>query len=88
MTYCDCTCATQQEKQDWEDEPWAALLTSFQKQGIRTEIAKAREEARAEVLQKIEDWATTYMDETTRVYGTDKHGIDCDDLLTFINSLK
>ena len=44
--------------------------------------------ARTETITAFEEWAGKYMTETTKYYGTDKHGIDPDDLLSFASSLK
>ena len=44
--------------------------------------------ARTETITAFEEWAGKYMTETTKYYGTDKHGIDPDDLLSFASFLK
>ena len=44
--------------------------------------------ARTETITAFEEWAGKYMTETTKYYGTDKHGINPDDLLSFASSLK
>ena len=44
--------------------------------------------ARTETITAFEEWAGKYMTETTKYYGTDKHGIDPDDFLSFASSLK
>ena len=40
-----------------------------------------------QTLKQIGEWCEKYMDKTTKYYGTDKHGIDLEDLKKFINTL-
>jgi len=37
--------------------------------------------------KKIIKWANAYMEADKKIYGTDKHGIDLEDLTNFIKSL-
>lgn len=94
---CTCPVTTQEptngeEKQDWEADIYCCEgdrdCTEGRHDFIRTLIASAKEEERREVIEQVKEWKRNYMYETTKHYGTDKHGIDPDDLGEFLESLK
>lgn len=47
----------------------------------KKDMQDAYEDGIAEERERIIKWAEKYMDKTTKYYGTDKHGIDLDDLI-------
>lgn len=72
----------------------ATYGTAFRKDGVGfylPSVAEIREEARADerkkLIEEVREWANNYMEETTKHYGTDKHGIDPDDLGDYLSSL-
>ena len=95
--YCTCPVTTQdptkgEEKQDWEADIYCCEgdrnCTEGRHDFIRTLIASAKEEERREVIEQVKEWKRNYMYEIMKHYGTDKHGIDPDDLGEFLESLK
>jgi hypothetical protein len=64
-------------KTQWIDAEDYYEIEPFLRQA---EIEIERQAVRNE-RERIIKWAEKYMDKTTKYYGTDKHGIDLDDLL-------
>jgi len=48
-------------------------------------LEQTERDAREKLKKEIIEWANKYMKETTKIYGTDKHGISKEDLINFIN---
>jgi hypothetical protein len=83
---------TPTQKEEWEEElrylmteevNWDAL-----KDLIRSQISLAEARGRLSTITAFVEWVGKYMTETTKYYGTDKHGINPDDLLSFASYLK
>jgi hypothetical protein len=60
--------------------------------GVRHATPTARkrtlyEVTKEQVKKDIKDWATNYIEEDTKLYGTDKHGIALEDLLTKLEEI-
>lgn len=95
---------TPTQKEEWEQEyitligtlmelsAFSAYISSFHHaktvEFIRSQISLAEARGREATITAFEEWAGKYMTETTKYYGTDKHGIDPDDFLSFASFLK
>ena len=70
------------------DKGFKAGQEGYLKENPLKEIVKnIKEEGKEQTIKQIGEWCDKYMEETTKIYGTDKHGIDPEDLKKFINTL-